>query len=64
MTYRPLQPEDLPEPHELYGEGQTTCPYCFNPLWIVTECAVLRDERGEVRYVVTETCEDCETEIH
>ena len=63
MKYRPLQPEDLPEPHELYGDGQTTCPYCHDDLYIKTHCAELTDHLGEVHCVVTHTCENCEAII-
>ena len=62
-VYRPYQPEDLPEEHELYGDGQTTCPYCFDDLYIETDCTVLYDHTGEPHYVVTETCENCEATI-
>lgn len=58
-----MQPDDMPEEHELYGDGQTTCPYCLDKLYIKADCAVLTDHRGEVHYVVTETCENCDAVI-
>ena len=63
MNYLYLKPEDLPEPHELYGDGQTNCRHCGDKLYIKSDCAVLTDHLGEVHDVVTHTCENCEAII-